>query len=230
MLLAAGASVRGPTHADSGECNQDALGLWGWRHGQLAAVSDGLGSRPLSHLGSRLACRSVRQVLRGAASWDDPKGLVGQLYRHWMQSLPVAPSRASCTLLLAACRPDGDTLVAQLGDGVLAYRAGDRVGVLAPARSGFSNQTEALGISRSWGSWHVARLRLSIPGDALVLMTDGVADDLEPHRTDDFLQMVRRECAARSRRRARTWLRRQLEAWPTPGHADDKTIAVIYRR
>jgi len=230
MLCAAGASVRGPAHAMSGECNQDALGLWGWRHGQLAVVSDGLGSRPLSHIGSRLACVAARRVLRGGMSWDDPKALIGQVYRHWMQTLPVVPSQAPCTLLLAACRPDGDTLVAQLGDGLLAYRAGGRFGILTPGRSGFSNQTEALGISRSWTDWQVTRLRLSEPGDALVLMTDGVSDDLVPERVEGFLRMLCRECGARSRRQSRTWLRRQLEAWPTPSHADDKTIAMIYRR
>lgn len=230
MLCATGGSVRGPAHAAAGECNQDALGLWGWRRGQLAAVCDGLGSRPLSHIGSRLACLAVRHVLRGEMGQGDPKVLIGQVYRHWMQTLPVAPSQAPCTLLLAACRPDGDTLVAQLGDGMLAYRAGGRFGILTPRRSGFSNQTEALGISRSWADWQVARLRLSEPGDALVLMTDGVSDDLMPERVNGFLRMLRKECAARSRRRSKAWLRRQLEAWPTPAHADDKTIAVIYRR
>lgn len=230
MLCATGVSVRGPAHAAGGECNQDALGLWGWRRGQLAAVCDGLGSRPLSHIGSRLACLAVRHVLRGEMCQGDPKVLIGQVYRHWMQTLPVAPSQAPCTLLLAACRPDGDTLVAQLGDGMLAYRVGGRFGVLTPSRSGFSNQTEALGISRSWADWQVTRLRLSEPGDALVLMTDGVSDDLMPERVDGFLRMLRKECAARSRRRSKAWLRRQLEAWPTPAHADDKTIAVIYRR
>lgn len=161
MLWAAGASVRGPAHASSEECNQDALGLWGWQRGQLAVVCDGLGSRALSHIGSRLACRSARHVIRSGASWDDPKALIGQIYRHWLHALPVAPSRAPSTLLLAACRPDGDTLVAQLGDGLLAYRAGGHFGVLGPERTGFSNQTTALGISRSWADWHVARLHLS---------------------------------------------------------------------
>jgi len=230
MLLGTGASVRGPAHAGSGECNQDALGLWGWRHGRLAAVSDGLGSRPLSHIGSRLACRSVRRVLRTDTPWDDPKAMISEIYRHWLQALPVAPSQAPCTLLLAACRPDGDTLVAQLGDGLLAYRAGGRFSILTPGRNGFSNQTEALGISRSWTDWQVARIRLSAPGDALVLMTDGVSDDLVPERVEAFLGMLRSECAARSRRRSRAWLRKQLEGWPTPDHADDKTIAVIFRR
>lgn len=230
MLWAAGASVRGPAHSGSGECNQDALGLWGWQRGQLAVVCDGLGSRPLSHIGSRLACRIVRRVLRSGVSWDDPKALIGQIYRQWLQVLPVAPSHAPCTLLFAACRPDGDALVAQLGDGLLAYRAGGRFGVLSSERTGFSSETKALGISRSWADWQVARLRLSGPGDGLVLMTDGVSDDLVQTRREAFLGMLRSECEVRSRRRSRTWLRQQMETWPTPAHGDDKTIAMIFRR
>lgn len=230
MLWAAGASVRGPAHAASRDCNQDALGLWGWQRGQIATVCDGLGSRPLSHIGSRLACLAARRILRSGAPWDDPKALVGQIYRNWLHALPVAPSCAPCTLLLAACRPDGDTLVAQLGDGLLAYRAAGRFGVLGPERTGFSNQTKALGISRSWADWHVARLRLSEPGDGVVLMTDGISDDLVQTRREAFLAMLRSSCEWRSRRQSRAWLRRHLEDWPTPQHGDDKTIAMIFRR
>lgn len=230
MLWATGASVRGPAHTMNGECNQDALGVWGSQRGFVAVVSDGLGSRPLSHIGSRLACKAARYVVRSGASWDDPKALIGQIYRHWLGALPVAPSHAPCTLLLAACRPDGDTLVAQLGDGLLAYRAGGQFGMLSPERTGFSNQTDALGISGAWADWQVARLRLSDPGDGLVLMTDGVSDDLVPLRTEAFVRMLRSECEPRSRRRSKVWLRRQLEAWPTPAHGDDKTIAMIFRK
>lgn len=229
MLWAAGASVRGPAHVADAEGNQDALGLWGWQRGQIAAVCDGLGSRRLSAIGSRLACKATRQVIRSGASWDDPKALIGQLYRNWLQALPIAPSRAPCTLLLAACRPDGDTLVAQLGDGLLIYRAGARFGVLAPERAGFSNETEALGISRAWADWHVARLRLSAPGDGVVLMTDGISDDLVQTRREAFLRMLKKECGRRSPRQSRIWLRQHLEHWPTEAHGDDKTIAMIFR-
>ena len=229
-LWVAGDSVRGPAHAMAGTCNQDAIGTWGWQRGIVAAVCDGMGSRPLSHVGSRQACHSVRHIIRSGSSWDEPKVLIGRIYRHWMQALPVAPSQAPCTVLLAACRPDGDTLIAQLGDGLLAYRAGGQFGVLTPARAGFSNETDALGQSRAWADWRVARLRLQAPGDGVVLMTDGVSDDLVPARLEAFVEMLRRECASRSRRQSRIWLRQQLTAWQTPEHGDDKTIAMIFRR
>jgi hypothetical protein len=118
--------------------------------------------------------------------------------------------------------------VAQLGDGLLLYRTQGRFGVLTPERNGFGNQTNALGISRSWSDWRCERLRLIQPGDGVLMMTDGVADDLQPERLEEFFRMVTKECARRTRRTGRKWLQGQLQAWPTPGHSDDKTIALIF--
>jgi serine/threonine protein phosphatase PrpC len=229
MLHSAGVSVRGPAHEEHQQPNQDALLISGWSAGQIAVVADGLGSRPLSHLGSRAACMSVRRVLRSGKAWNEPSSLLGSIYRDWLGALPIPTAQAATTLLMAACRPDGDCFVAQLGDGLLLYRSQGHFGVLTPERNGFGNQTDALGISRSWSDWHCERLHLNQPGDGVLMMTDGVADDLRPERLEHFFQMVLKECACRSRRNGRKWLHEQLQGWPTPGHSDDKTIALIFR-
>lgn len=229
MLRSAGVSVRGPAHEEYKQTNQDALLISGWSGGQIGAVADGLGSRPLSHLGSRAACMSVKRVLRSGIAWDEAGSLVGSIYRDWLSALPIPPARAATTLLLAACRPDGDTFVAQLGDGLLLYRTQGNFRVLTPARNGFGNETAALGISRSWSDWHCERLRLTQTGDAVLMVTDGVANDLRPERLEDFFRSVTKECSRRTRRNARKWLHEQLQTWPTPGHSDDKTIALIFR-
>ncbi|MDO7895155.1 protein phosphatase 2C domain-containing protein, partial [Pseudomonas aeruginosa] len=62
-LLASGASVR-PAHQQDDSPNQDALAVSGIRGGWCVAVADGLGSRPLSHFGSRKAVQLSRHVLR----------------------------------------------------------------------------------------------------------------------------------------------------------------------
>lgn len=229
MLQGTGVSVRGPAHVESQQPNQDALLVSGWRGGWIGAVADGLGSRPLSHLGSRAACLSVRRVLRSGMAWDEPKSLVGHIYREWLRAMPIPPAQAATTLLFAACRRDGDTFVAQLGDGLVLYRAQGSNGVLTPERSGFANQTNALGVSRSWSDWSCSRVRLSHPGDGVLMVTDGVADDLRPECLEDFFLMLAGECGRRTRRSSRKWLDSQLQAWPTPGHSDDKTIALIMR-
>lgn len=65
-LTVRGASLRGDDHRYNGETRQDSMGLWTLpnpRGGEvlLACVADGVGSQPLSHHGSELACRLLRE-------------------------------------------------------------------------------------------------------------------------------------------------------------------------
>ena len=64
-------------------------------------------------------------------------------------------------------------------------------------------------------------------GRTVVLVSDGVADDLVPNRLDAFVAWLaddigRLEPSARWRH-----LCRELRAWPVPRHMDDKTVAVL---
>lgn len=230
MIRAAGVTVIGPAHAEMGLPNQDALGLWGWKRGWIAAVCDGVGSKPLSQIGSRLAATSVRSTIRSGVSWENPNTVVQILRRAWVKGIkPLSPNEGATTVLMAACNPSGNALVAQLGDGIVLYSSNGQFGVLTPARTGFVNETTALGLSTSDDEWHVARLQLSRPGDGVLLATDGISDDLQPERLEKFFRAMCKKMASRNRRKGRKWFHRQLEAWPTPGHCDDKTIAIVYR-
>ena len=230
MIRAAGVTVIGPAHAEMGLPNQDALGLWGWRRGWIAAVCDGVGSRPLSHIGARLAATRVRSTIRSDISWDDPDAVIQSLHRSWVEGLkPLAPDEGATTLLMAACSASGNVFVAQLGDGIVLFSSNGQFGVLTPARTGFVNETTAFGLSTSDRDWHIARLQLSKPGDGVLLATDGISDDLRPERLEKFFRAMCKEMASRNRRTGRKWFHRQLEDWPTAGHCDDKTIAIVYR-
>ena len=229
MLRAAGTSSVGPAHVQFGQPNQDALGLWGWKTGWIAVVCDGLGSRPLSHVGSRLASLAARRVIRDGAAWGNPRQVIENIGRMWLDTLPILPAQAATTVLIAACRANGDCFVAQLGDGLILCRSEGEFSTLTPERDGFANQTRSMGSSKSWLDWRMSRPRLVAPGDGIMMMTDGMSDDLRPDLLEPFFCMMQKECSGRSRRRARKWLQAQLEGWPTPGHSDDKTVAMIFR-
>lgn len=235
MLRAAGTSVIGPEHECNGQSNQDALSLRGWRGGWIAAVADGLGSRRFSSAGSRAAVqaaqRTIRTLVPPASLHDvDAREAATRMYRQWLQAVPyIDKSSAASTILLAACDVHGSARVWQLGDGLIACRSEGQFRVLTPGRVGFGNETRALGVHRAWSDWTCADVLLRDKHDAVVLMTDGVSDDLKADTLEGFVATVVAGLSASSRRSGRTWLKRELTQWSTPGHSDDKTIAVIYR-
>ena len=230
MLRAAAATVIGPSHEAQGSPNQDALRLRGSQGGWFLAVADGLGSRPLSQLGSRLAVRVADKCLRGGLFEQSPRDAIQDFYRAWLTALPSnEPSSMATTILAASVREDGRCSVVQLGDGLVLYRSGGVYGVLTGDRAGFANETVALGVTRSFGAWQHTSFVLSQPRDGVMLMTDGLADDLVPERLDGFFDRLIGVAAKQSRRNGKRWLARQLRAWPTPMHADDKTVGLIFR-
>jgi len=117
-----------------------------------------------------------------------------------------------------------------LGDGlVAACRTDGKVDLLtANKEDSFANITVGLASASPTTDWRL----LTVPENeyrAFVLCTDGIADDLLPDRRAAFAQEVHVHYRRFPRRRLAWDLRRWLEAWPVPGHTDDKTIACLYR-
>lgn len=224
------ASVRGPAHVEAGLLNQDAVlirqGRWGW----IAAVSDGMGSRSQAAIGARSLCRAARRSVQQLSFDCDDRAWVETIERNWRGSLAelhVAPEDAVATCLLSWGLPDGRFRLAQLGDGLILGYPTPASGLVSRDAASFGNLTLGLGLRTNLKDWHFDRGQLTAPGDTLVLMTDGVADDLGS--TDGLVQSLFREMRHRGARAAHVALSRDLNDWPTTYHSDDKTVAIIYR-
>lgn len=229
-FIACGASVNGPRHLDLGELNQDAMGLSGCQGGWLASVADGLGSRLRSEIGSRCACQVVRRVLRAAPENLEFTETLQAIHQKWLSTIaPVSVRDAATTLLFARITASGDVQAAQLGDGLLLMRCGGQFRMITPKRTGYSNQTLALEAELRADKWSLDYGKLEKPGDGLVLMSDGVADDLEPDRLPEFLDALYRDLSLRNRRGGRRWIQRELNNWATPMHSDDKSLVAVFR-
>jgi hypothetical protein len=229
-FIASGASVIGPRHLDLGEPNQDAMALTGWRGGWIAAVADGLGSRARSDLGARNACQVSRRILRTASSSFDLSTTLPLIHQEWLKAIePTTPRDAATTLLFGRVTDEGDVHAAQLGDGLLLVRYAGRFRRITPDRTAYSNQTWALESTHLQDKWCTTFGRLTEPGDGVVLMTDGVADDLEPAQLAEFFDALYQDLSTRNRRRGRRWLHSELSNWATPLHSDDKTLVTIFR-
>lgn len=234
-LFASGASVQGPAHQLDGLPNQDALSVGGLGKGWCVAVADGLGSRPLSHVGAqkavqlvRLHARQQRDVLPDHSNlvFDLAFGL--SLRAAWLAHFVGQYRAYETTCLWAQVDQHGRGFAGQVGDGLVLLRSRGVFTVLTPQREGFGNQTATLAQADP-DLWRSRPIELVAAGDGVLLMTDGIADDLIPEQLEAFFEVIYQRQLSRSRRRMRLWLTRELQNWSTPRHADDKTIAGIFR-
>ena len=228
-----GASARGPEHRRAGAANQDAWTVRHFNDGVAAAVSDGLGSCRHADIGAQAACRAVVEAAgfhfrHSSAELASTPTLVHHLRQLLLSG--YSPEDCSATCLFVVVRRDAGALLAQLGDGLLAACGADGVvDLLTPDKSdSFVNVTVGLASEQAANR----RRTVIVPEDrycAFVLCTDGIADDLEPAAARAFawelFSHYRSYAPSDRRREVRRWLRE----WPVPGHADDKTIACIFR-
>lgn len=204
--------------------------LSGCAGGWVAAVADGLGSRPQSDLGARRACQVSRRVLRELAHGTSPWAALHRIHGLWLDAIrPVLPKDAATTLLITRVERNGRVFAAQLGDGMLAIRSRGNIHCITPERDGFGNQTWALDSVFREARWHIAESELIQPGDGVVMMTDGVGDDIREGALSEFMDALFENALKRKRRRGRRWLENELRDWATPMHSDDKTLASIFR-
>lgn len=121
-------SVRGTSHARSGQPCQDYCAGTATGTTAVAACSDGAGSADLSHLGSKVAVESFmeeagRSPLETAPTRGHVEAWVDAARRRVLEEAEgqaAAPRRLACTFL-AAVVGDGWAAFAQVGDGVIVF-------------------------------------------------------------------------------------------------------------
>jgi len=113
--------------------------------------------------------------------------------------------------MIAACHSDGNVDL-----------------VMPNVDDSFSNITVGLGPDISDKDWRILAVAAD-DYDAFVLCTDGISGDLLPERAREFATEVHKHYRHMPRKERRHDICGWLEAWPVPGHTDDKTIACLYR-
>lgn len=229
-----GATAIGPLHVTSGTPNQDSWLVHRFRGGSVAVVSDGLGSKPHSDHGSRVACRAVlnaAKYYRRNPSTDISE-ILSLIHYNWLKGVvPFHSSDCSATCLFAIRIGDEITL-GRLGDGMIAVYGNtpDDSLVLSDDKDGsFSNYTSSLGQVVRAEHWDVVKISSeSVKG--IVLCTDGVSDDLIAEMRLPFVEGIYKTYARMGSRKCHYDIRRWLKEWPVPKHSDDKTIVCLFKK
>jgi serine/threonine protein phosphatase PrpC len=208
-LVVRAASLRGDDHRHYGEPRQDSFGLHvlGGKHGDilLACVADGIGSKPLSHIGSAAVCRFLAEEIEPyAARMLDPqresnldewcRELVARLNARLeleAASRKVSPQSLSTTLVAALIGPVDSgrrrAVLFAVGDSpAFVLRSG---GFQEPFDSG-DEELAGAATAALPGLPDAVSVRVAdfVPGDVVVLCTDGLGN---PMRDD----MVRKQLA-----------------------------------
>lgn len=230
MTRVIASAVRGPAHTRDGLPCQDAWLAVAGPRASLAVVCDGMGSRPHAREGSRVATLAARDAWR---AWRrSPVGTVEDLVRllevFWRLRLrSVPPDQAASTCLLYAEDGHGRAAVAQLGDGLIARRTRDGAVTVHPSRSQGFGLTQALGTPHTLADWSLAVADPLEAGEAILLATDGVSEDLERARLGDLTDWIIDELGPHPN--ASRLLTAELRYWPVPNHQDDKTLLVMWK-
>ncbi len=228
-----GASVTGPGHLSGRVPNQDAWAANHFQWGDVLVVSDGLGSCPHAEKGAHAACEAVRQAAefsfqRGRQEASEFPQLIQDYWRLLIS--PLSPEECSATCLFVVREEGGAVLCGMLGDGLLAgMRTDGSIDLLvADKDDSFANFTCSLSSPRAPLEWKIRRSSENVY-HGFLLCTDGISDDLLPESIEPFVEALMTHYCRLPPEELDVDLKTTLEAWPVPGHSDDKTVACLYQ-
>ena len=195
-------------------------------------VCDGLGSHLHSDYGSRILCNLFPNCFLEWSKYSPNKidDLLKLLQSRWLiRTRKMGAETCGCTCQFAILNPKGKGWIAQLGDGMTLVRHKDEIAKFTEKKIGYGNETLAMGDGNLQPHWRKSKIDVSTSGDRLLIMTDGISEDILPHAEGRFISTFDR-FFNKSRSKGQNNLTKELIDWPTPHHLDDKTIVAIEYR
>jgi len=229
-----GISVIGPAHISAGLSNQDAWAGKISKKFTVVVVSDGLGSKKHSDVGSKAACTAVKTALKLWVSKQDAPVEVLLRLIHILWNLNIYPydkNDCAATCLFSAAISDGRVISAKLGDGLIIvnHSDGSHYFLKCSDTDKFSNETTGLGIASSLDEWEWRTEHSASDIRSVMLTTDGISEDLLSDKLIEFNDFIFDEYRGLPPLKRRQKLLRELKDWPVPKHSDDKTLALLWR-
>lgn len=143
-MLLDGVSIQGSYHGE----NQDSFRCAMLEHGFVAALSDGLGSRRDSKVGSEAVCTSIVEIARelgGGLSEIDPKEFACLVHARWLDKLDGRDIAQCYATMLFFVLYEGRAFAARLGDGFIGFWLDGSLDVLFDAKEDrYANETDCL--------------------------------------------------------------------------------------
>lgn len=230
-----GVSKKGPGHVRLNLPNQDAFLVKDFGICSLVVVSDGLGSKKYSHIGSQAVCnavlKSVRQYVYSKKKHHSKnRSLPALIKKNWLQLIGDYDENDCSATCLFVLKYGKKIFAAALGDGMIflnGKKTEDSVLIIDEKDDDFSNSTSSMTSSDYNSKWRFESSNTGLINSVLVT-TDGISSDLETGKECDFATDLLGELRKEKTVLKKTaYLENMINNWPVPMHSDDQTAAVM---
>ena len=223
-MISGGISIMGTYHS----VNQDSYLSKPYKDGYIIVVSDGMGSKSLSHFGSKCICESVYDVISNYTFDLDLisfKDVIYACHEEWRKRLSDYDIKQCYATLLVAVIIEKTIKAARLGDGFLAIYADEKVTCLYDKKENyFANETDCLKENLEREKIEMIEIEYSNFQGA-VLCTDGV--EIGTMQEEDIVGFTQ-EFVDEYSNKEKVEVLDEIESWlkDWPG-TDDKTLAFV---
>lgn len=223
-MIFGGISIMGSYH----NVNQDSFLCKPYKDGYIMVVSDGMGSKSLSHLGSKCICECVYDVVSNYAFDLDVisfKDIIYACHEEWKKRLSDFDIKQCYATLLVAVIRKKTIKAARLGDGFLAIYADGKVRCLYDKKENyFANETDCLKENLDREKIEIVKIEYSKYQGA-VSCTDGVEiGTMQEKDIIGFTQEFVDEYSNKEKEDVIEEIESWLEDWPG---MDDKTLVFV---
>ena len=219
-----GVSIKGSYH----DINQDSFLSKEYSDGYILVLSDGMGSKKLSHYGSKAICESVYEIVSSPNNNLDLvsfKDILYSCHENWKRKLyEFDISDCYATMLVAVVTKDR-IQAARLGDGFVSIFADNEVHCLFDKKDDFfANETDCLRESFDRDAIEVLDIEYT-NFQGVVSCSDGIEiGTMQEDELISFTQDFVTEYAVRKEMEIIDEIGDWLVDWPG---CDDKTIAFL---
>lgn len=228
-------SVRGERHQRINQENQDFFTCNIRKEVKYLIVADGVGSALHSQKGAEKAVTLLEQMIVESlhnlsnVSESVMNTFYSKFRDNWKKCFPKTYYDYDTTLRFVLIFKHG-VFLGSIGDGMVISSTGKSVVYLKEERDSFSNQTYSLASDHAENQFKSKYIPFDTMNDlpiVVILMTDGVADDLKSDRLKQLPIYLYQEIKVKGVIRMQKEISDWIINWKTNNHSDDRTFCMF---
>lgn len=217
-----GISFKGKNH----DKNQDSYLFWKSKNKKLIVLSDGLGSRKYSEIGSKTICETIKQITQETNFEDnfDIKEFLSEIHKTWIKKiLKKNINIQDCYATVLFCIFCKDKIISvRLGDGFIAFYDENNEYILYDKKEkNFVNETNSISERFSLNDWEIKILKIQEFKGALIC-TDGV--EIANNNYNNFSKEFLNAYSNKKIKYVKKDIKRWFSEW---SDHDDKTLVYM---